>query len=126
MSALTSVTPERIHQAYAELRDATEILANTSMDLQRLRWALDVSKARLTVEGKLLGSNAEAREASARMQLMDLYGPVEDAEIMVTFSRMERDRRALEVEEVKQLLRLMELTQPPVPMTYQEFIQREG
>jgi len=114
MSALTLVTPERIHQAYAELRDATEILANTSMDLQRLRWELSTSKDQLIVEGKLIGSNAEAREASARMQLMDLYGPVEDAEIMVTLSRMERDRRALEVEEIKQLLRLMELSHPEI------------
>jgi len=110
MSELTLVTPERIHQAYAELRDATEILANTSMDLQRLRWELDASKARLTVEGRLIGSNAETREASARTQLIDLYGPVEDTELLVTRARMERDRWALEVEEFKQLLRLMELT----------------
>ena len=76
-----------------------------------VRIALEDAKTQASIGGVFDGKNAEIREAQAKDHLQSEYAEVTAAEKTERRCRFEYDRAQVEVDTVKTLLRIAELTE---------------
>lgn len=104
------ITAEELTAAYqnlARLMTQAHTAARQEIDAKS---ELERRRLAAIADGTIDGKNAELREASARQVLADLYETCEQAERVASDAKLALDLARLEVERVRALLRLAELT----------------
>ncbi len=108
-----NVTTQAIDTAYSALRAALQKAHHTGQAAIDAKTKLERRKLAALVAGSITGKNAEEREAAARKRFADLYTELEEAERTAADAKLELDLARLEVDRVRCLLRLDELTAAP-------------
>ncbi len=107
------VTTQAIETAYSALRAALQKAHHTGQASIEAKTRLERRKLAALAAGSLTGKNSEEREAAARERFGDLYTELEEAERTAADAKLDLDLARLEVDRVRCLLRLAELTAAP-------------
>lgn len=104
------ITEFAVKSAYDQVRQTTERLWNATERELAAKTMLEKTKAQMLADGTIQGKNAELREASARDILHSQYTALELAEETVRKARLDFDLARIDLEEMRTLLRLAEVT----------------
>ena len=96
--------------AFATLSSAREALFTAAENTIEAQSALDADKAAAVNAGKFDGKNAEIREAQAREYLSGQHDAVSECGRKERAARYKLDAAQIDVDTVKTLLRIAELT----------------
>jgi len=99
-----------ISTAYDQLTHATTAAFIAAETAANAKAALEVARAEATHDGRIDGKNQEQREAQARQVLTCQYNALEVADTAARYTRHGLDLARIEVERVRVILRLAELT----------------
>lgn len=103
-------TNEEITEVFSILQTNTAEALADAYRVQVLKNALEQAKGERLLDGTIKGKNPEEREASARQSLPHLYRAVAETETEAHKSQVAMRLAALDVERVKTLLRLAEVS----------------
>jgi len=101
---------EKINNAFEELELAKKELFSAGERAIEKKAALEWRKVDAMQNGEIEGKNAEAREAAAKSLLAPEYEALELAEKDERKARFDYDVAHIEVERVRSILRLLEVT----------------
>ncbi len=112
------VDEKTISNAFTWLENAKSAYHLSANALIAAKRDLEIAKLAGLASGTIDGKNAELREAAARTLLADKYTALETAELNERNDRFEMELAQLEIERVKMLLRLDEITVSiPLPLS---------
>ena len=96
--------------AFENLQAARESLYSAAENAIQTKADFETQKVDLSLSGKLDGKNAELREAQARTFLTDAFDAVAIVERSERAARYKFDKASIDVDTVKTLLRIAELS----------------
>jgi hypothetical protein len=105
-----ALTCSIIHNAYTALSVCRQQLHTAAENVIALRYRLDCDRAAKIATGEIGGKNETERKAAERFALRDLYEQIDSAEFEERNARCAFDVAQTEVDRVKALLRLAEVT----------------
>lgn len=104
------VTMNAIETAYNALENATQTAELKGWVVADLREIVERNTAEAVIDGRIDGKNEQIRKAQARQLFPDLFASLGDAEIELRHANLVLQLAKIEVEKLRNLLRLKELT----------------
>ena len=104
------IDAETINAAFQGLAETTDEYATAEQAKIKAKSELDIEKANGLADGSITGSNADKREASAREAIPEWYAAFDHVDSWAKEAKLALDLARIEVERVKTLLRLMEIS----------------
>lgn len=104
------INPETINIAYSELSDAVMDYQDAANSEELANADLKTLIAEATANGDIEGKNQAARDAAARTMFADQYHVLSNMSIKTRAVKLRLDLAKIEVERIKTMLRVMELS----------------
>lgn len=101
---------QTINGAYGELADATTEYRRVESDHLQMKALLDADIAKALASGEIVGKNETERHAAARERFAAQFVNLELLDHARRHARLRHELAGIEVERVRSLLRLMEVT----------------